>query len=425
MVLSEFGSGKCMISFEPRIVGARLGGEDMVSHFRLLNCVAAALLLFTQSAANAADGSLLERTFSQILSANDTVLIARRLSDPVPRGSDRDGWGQAEFQVVDLLKDDSTLLRDKFAAPCRIADATSELFLLAASQRNSSDTLRWRLSQPMTGACRQHVVALRDLEATGAERLAYFWPFLQHPDKDVSANAHLEFVLASDESFSAASAQMDRVAIVRWLKQIPDLPDGRTRLYLAMLARCGTAADGDWLRDKVVAEQGKPLLDAWMGCYLALKGPDGLRLINELYLANPQAEFRDTYSAIIALRFVRDQIDESIASEQIIRSLRLVLDIPLLADLVVPDLAYMRDWESMDRIVELFEVTDQQFIRVAVVNYVRACPNADASERLVALREIDEKAVKKAHTFFPDGFSDAPAKTRIRRHYRANSVFRC
>ena len=381
----------------------------MRSPFPRLKCLAAALLVLVPSAALAARGSLPELTFSQIIAKRDTVLIARRRSEPVARESDRTGWGHAQFQMVELLKGDSTGLRTGFSAPCRLEDAATGLFLLAGVRREADDSLRWRLSQPVTEACRAHLMALRALEESGAERLAYFRPFLEHPDPAVATNAHLEFVIATDESFSAACAQMDRVRILRWLKEKPDVPDDRRRLYLAMLARCAIPADADWLRDQVIAESEQPLLDAWIGCYLAATGEDGLPLIQQLYLANPDADFGNVYSAIIALRFVRDQLDQSISRERIIESLRMVLDKPLVADLVVQDLALMRDWDSLDRIVELFKGSDQQFVRLVAINFVRACPDTVAKERLDEFTDIDAKAVNKAHTFFPQGFPNCSA----------------
>ena len=43
-----------------------------------------------------------------------------------------------------------------------------------------------------------------------------------------------------------------------------------------------------------------------IGSYLAIKGPTGLRLVEDLYLKNKDAEFTDTYAAIQAIRIAEE-----------------------------------------------------------------------------------------------------------------------
>jgi hypothetical protein len=88
---------------------------------------------------------------------------------------------------------------------------------------------------------------------------------------------------------------------------------------------------------------------------------------------------------------------------RVIESMRWMLERPEFADLVIPDLARWEDWSQIDRLVRLFKEADEEtsWVRVPVVNYLRACPLPEAKERLVELEQIDPKAVKRAATFFP------------------------
>lgn len=63
----------------------------------------------------------------------------------------------------------------------------------------------------------------------------------------------------------------------------------------------------------------------------------------------------------------------------------------------------------MDRLVELFKNADEEsaWVRVPVVNYLRACPLPEAKERMAELEAIDPDAVKRANSFFP--LATAPA----------------
>jgi hypothetical protein len=74
-----------------------------------------------------------------------------------------------------------------------------------------------------------------------------------------------------------------------------------------------------------------------------------------------------------------------------------------LADLVIPDLARWQDWESMDELVKLFKTADEKssWVRVPVINFLRACPLPEAKDHLVELEKIDPAAAKRANMFFP------------------------
>ena len=62
----------------------------------------------------------------------------------------------------------------------------------------------------------------------------------------------------------------------------------------------------------------------------------------------------------------------------------MMLERPQLADLVIPDLARWEDWSVMDRLVDLFKNAndDSNWVRVPVINYLRACPLPAAKERI-------------------------------------------
>jgi hypothetical protein len=80
-----------------------------------------------------------------------------------------------------------------------------------------------------------------------------------------------------------------------------------------------------------------------------------------------------------------------------------MLDRPQLADLVIPDLARWEDWEAMPRLVELFKTADEKssWVRVPVINYLRACPLPEAKKYMAELEKIDPAAVRRANSFFP------------------------
>jgi hypothetical protein len=179
-----------------------------------------------------------------------------------------------------------------------------------------------------------------------------------------------------------------------------------------MLGMCGTPDDVPMIEGMIKTEdrQVRSALDAMIGCYLNLRGADGLSLIEDQFLKNDKSEYVDTYSAIVALRVLGQETDV-IPKEKLVASLRHMLDRPQLADLVIPDLARWQDWGSMDKLVDLFKNANEEssWVRVPVVQFLRACPDPKAKEYIDELAKIDPDAVKRATNYLALPGAGGPA----------------
>jgi hypothetical protein len=177
-----------------------------------------------------------------------------------------------------------------------------------------------------------------------------------------------------------------------------------------MLGVCGRPEDVTWLEE--VLSSGDPQrqtgLDAMVACYLKLRGPDGLPIIEKNFLANPEMDYPTLFGVVQALRFHATET-EVIPPERIAESLRLVLAEPQNADLVIPDLARLQDWSVVDRLVEMFKATDDQtkWIRVPIVNYLMACPLPEAKTYVEELRKLDPNSVRRAEMMADFDLDDA------------------
>ena len=211
---------------------------------------------------------------------------------------------------------------------------------------------------------------------------------------------------------------MDHDQLIEWIRD-PEMSTDRKRLYLTMLGVCGDEKDLPLLEEMLRSTQKSTRggLDALIACYLTLAGERGLPLINELFLANKKSPYADTYAAIMAIRFHGTE-GNVIPRSALVESLHHVLERKDLADLVIPDLARWSDWSQIDRLTKLFinADADNNWVRVPVVNYLRACPLPEAKEALKKLEEIDPESVRRANTFFSipvpakDTGSDTSAK---------------
>ena len=129
---------------------------------------------------------------------------------------------------------------------------------------------------------------------------------------------------------------------------------------------------------------------------------DGLPRVEEQYLKNPQATRADISAAVLAIRFHGEE-ERVIPKDRLAAALRELLARPMLADLVIADLAHWQDSSALPTLVELFKHAegDTAGLRAQIVQYVRACPNEDAKVALQELSRIDPAAVKQGSPFFP------------------------
>lgn len=358
------------------------------------------------------------QTFSQEMESMDVVVIAKLTKLPPPRDpsapSDQSGdVAKAQFLAIDVLKGGNLFDAKTPIDTLYFGDGSvgKEFLIMAVRETPDSARLQWTTPLLLTERAKEYVHKLPKLPKEGHDRLAFFEKHLEDQDEMLARDAYDEFANAPYDAVKGLKSTMNHDQLVKWI-QDENIPASRRRLYLTMLGVCGTKNDLPLLENMLKASDRKTKagLDAMIACYLTLKGQEGLPLIEELYLSNKDSEYADTYSAIMALRFHGTEGD-IIPKKEIVKAVRVMLKRPQLADLVIPDLARWEDWEAMDELVDLFKNADEKssWVRVPVVNYLRACPLPKAKDHLVELEKIDPQAVKRANQFFPFGGSGGGA----------------
>ncbi len=180
-----------------------------------------------------------------------------------------------------------------------------------------------------------------------------------------------------------------------------------------MLGLCGKDDDALVLEKKIFepTTEFRLGIDGIMGGYLLLTGEKGLALLEEKKLADKKVPFSETYSAMQALRFLWQYADGKFEPERLRQSMRLLLDRPELADLVIADLARWKDWTVQERLMAMYGKDDYDIpsIKRAVVRYMLACSKdmmaaetdvTNATLHLADLEARDPKTVSDAKRFF-------------------------
>jgi len=312
------------------------------------------------------------------------------------------------------------------------AGKKGDQFLLTGS---GTDVIEWSSPLEVTDASYDYIAHLPKPSQPARERLAYFMKSLEHPEQLISNDAYGEFANAPYKEIAPTSDLMPREQLRGWLTSA-DTPSTRIGLYGLMLGLCGTSDDASLMEQQILqpSEDFRLGIDGLMSGYLLLTGIEGLDRIDAWKLSakyildvdgNPILDdkgektplpFSETYSAMQALRFMWTYAEGRIPKERLRESMRLLLDRPELADLVIADLARWRDWSMQDRLMDLYGAEEYNIpsIKRAIVRYMLVGskfkpkgkddkPPAHvekAKKNLDQLREQDPKTVSDAERFF-------------------------
>ncbi len=341
--------------------------------------------------------SAASQTIRQEMLSMDIVAIATLEPDGRP-----DIDGNATFLIERVLRGAKVVpdLGKKVEAGYFGPGKSNKKFLLLGVDPKS---LVWSTPLPLTDEGVKYVDAVLALKDDSLERLSFYQSYFEHADSLLARDSYDEFALAPYSDVVKLKSKMNREKLLSWIQDPQKSPD-RKRLYYTMLGICGNKEDIALFESMLTSTESdkKAGLDALIAAYLMLKGEGGLDLVNKQFLTNSKANYPDVYSAVMALRFHGTE-SNVLPKEAVLKSMRHLLESPELADLVIPDLARWGDWSQVDRLTELFKSSTDEtsWVRVPVVNYLRACPLPEAKDRLAELEKIDPKAVKRAKTFFP------------------------
>jgi len=312
------------------------------------------------------------------------------------------------------------------------AGKKGDQFLLTGSRTTA---IEWNSPLQATDATYAYIANLPKRSQPTRERLAYFMDYLEHPDQLISSDAYSEFAVAPYKVIAPMADIMPREKLRTWVTST-DTPGAHMGLYGLMLGLCGTPDDVTLFEQQVFqsSQEFRLGIHGLTSGYLLLTGTEGLDRLDRLKLSakyvldadgNPVLDkngektplpFTETYAAMQALRFMWTYAEGRIPQERLRESMRLLLERPELADLVITDLARWRDWSVQDRLMDLYGAEEYNIpsIKRAIVRYMLVGskfkptgkdekPPAHverAKKHLDQLREQDPKTASDAERFF-------------------------
>ena len=288
------------------------------------------------------------------------------------------------------------------------------LFLLLGTR---GTRMIWDPPIEVTETCFQYVTHAPALEEKTTKRLRYFLKFLEHPDQKIATDAFAEFANAPFNQIALLADELPRDKFRKWLAS-SKTPVPRLGLYGLLLGLCGQESDIAFMEKKIKepTKQIRMGIGGLISGYLMLTGSDGLDQIDQSKFLSKDVAFSETYAAMEALSFIWTYKEGRISKARLRKSMRLLLDRPVLADRVIANLARWEDWTVIDRLMQLYgeEDYDNRATKRAIVRYLlRASkgknkkgdgPDAVTAEKakryLSQLRKEDPKTVESAQRFF-------------------------
>lgn len=290
-----------------------------------------------------------------------------------------------------------------------------DLFVLLGTETPVGKAIEWGTPLEVDEASFGYIKYAPDAKAPTQERLKYYVKYLEFPDELVAGDAYAEFANAPYEDIAAVKDTFPKDRVRTWVSN-PETNVTRLGLYGLLLGLCGDDSDAALMKAKITEETKDFRLgiDGVMSGYLLLTSSDGLEVIENTKLKpGVDCPFSETYAAMQAVRFMWTYGNGVIPKDRLKESMRVLLDRPELADLVITDLARWKDWSVQDRLMKLYGTKGYEIpaVKRAIVRYMLVSTKTDKDDKstpkhvekgkqyLDELRERDPAIVKQAERF--------------------------
>ena len=353
-------------------------------------------------------------TFAEQVSQADAVVLVKWKQ---AKKSDGRLPGSTTFVISEIAKGSkATLKPGKDLVLSRFRPGKKgDLFLLLGSR---TVNVEWGTPVDVSSAGYKYIAHAPHPKKPAAERLKYFLKYLEFPDDVVANDAFAEFSNAPYKDIAKLAKDLPRERLRKWITSSDTAPT-RLGLYGLLLGLCGTADDAKLMEKKILEKSNDYRLgiEGVMSGYLMLTGEKGLKVIETAKLEDEKVAFSETYAAMQAIGFVWDYAPGKIKKDRLRQSMRLLLNRPTTADLVIANLARWKDWGIQPQLMKLYDNKEYNIpaVKRAIVRFLLVCgkdmkegtPEAKypphvkvAKKNLETLRKKDPKTVRDAERFF-------------------------
>lgn len=326
----------------------------MLKAWRFTVVATTAVLLMTLSASTARCCpfcSAPSLTMAEQLAQADAAVLVQWVGGT--RATDTSA-GETVYEIRQIVRNIKSELKeeDRVTLYRYRESEVGDLFLLVGSK---ATTIEWGSPIEVTETSFNYIAQAPSPEMPASKRLEYYIKFLEYPDQMIANDAFGEFANTPYDDITQMADKLPREKIRGWIIN-PQTPATRMGLYGLLIGLCGTEEDSKVLEKKILekSDDFRLGIDGLMSGYLLLRGEKGLAVIDKKKLMNRDVKFSETYAAMQAVRFMWKYADGRIDKSRLRKSMRLLIDRPEMADLVIADLARWKDWEIQDRLMKMY-----------------------------------------------------------------------
>lgn len=322
-------------------------------------------------------------SLTEQLSQNDAAIVCKWVKADK---DENEKTASTTYEIVRILKapkkeTDAVNVGDKITLARYRKSKPNETFLILGVQ---GPAIEWGVPLEVDKASVDYIANAPSPDTPTAKRLVYFLKYLEHKDDLVSNDAYAEFAAAPYKDVAKIHKEIPRDNIRKWVKD-PETNPTRLGLYGLMLGLCGNKDDIKLMEEKITAktEDFRLGIDGVMYGYLILAKEKGLKVLEKTKLQDKEVPFSETYAAMQAMRYVWRYHPDHISKKRLRQAMRLLLERPEYADLVIADLSRWQDWEVQDRLMEIYD--DEAYsipsVKRAIIRYMFQCAKFKPSDK--------------------------------------------
>jgi len=357
--------------------------------FTLPGLAAAALLLSTADAANccpfcAGDSSTLLKEADMA-----GMILYGKLANPRLDPKDPNGAGTTDL-IVDTVVKSHDILGDKktVTLPKYIPlekDQDTKYLIFCDVYKGKIDPYRGvpakadsRIATYLKGA-----LAVKDKSA--ADKLKYFFDYLDDGDGEVSSDAYKEFANADYKDIRGVGEKLPAEKVAGWIKD-PNTLSIRMGLYGSLLGLCGKPEHAKLLRAALDDPDHKLStgVDGMLAGYVQLAPKEGWEYLTAI-IADEKKEFMQRYAGLRAARFFHEFRNDLIPQARVVAAVLPLLTQKDISDLAIEDLRKWGCWDQAEKVLELYgkPAFDVPIVKRAVMRFALTCP-PEKSKRAAA-----------------------------------------
>jgi hypothetical protein len=250
-------------------------------------------------------------------------------------------------------------------------------------------------------------------DAGPAQRLSFFYQYLDHPDDMISTDAFLEFAKTNDRDVGEIAPKLNPEKFRKLLLD-PKTPAERLGLFAFLLGAGKNQKDADLLRGMIEkpTTRTQGALDGLLSGFIQLQPEAGWKIVYSI-LGDKKKKFNDRYAAFRVLSFYYSW-DAKAYHTPVMHGIGLMLADGNLADFAIEKLRRWEEWSMTPTVLSLFKKDSHAapIVQRAIVRYAVCCPLPGAKAFVNNLSKTDPELLKEVleSLAFEKGLNDADSK---------------